>query len=116
MKSIQKKIASALASIAVFTAIPAQAGYVCEGAKAGDGADVSGSLVLQSTGSYVLEQAGGGYLVQIIGTSDGESVDSYLSINEATRMKMQRCPSLSKISFRVKCKAKGEPEVITLVC
>ena len=115
---MSKKITTAMAAFAAvaFAGTAAHASYVCKGANAGDSADVSGSLVLQSGGSYVIEQPDGGYLIQVVGYSDGEKVDSYLYINEATRMKMQRCHKMTALSFRVKCKEKGEPEVITLVC
>ena len=116
---ISRNVKSTLAVFAGATMLAgasAQAGYVCQDNKAGEKTDVSGSLVLQSNGSYVIEQPDGGYLIQVVGFSEGEKVDSYLYINEATRIKMQRCSKPAALSFQVKCKAKGEPEVTTLVC
>ncbi len=97
-------------------AAPAHAGYVCKGMKGGETTDVSGFMQPQSSTSYVLPQPGGGYLIQVKGYSEGEEVDSYLFINEATRLKLQRCGISRELSFRVRCKAKGEPEVIQVVC
>ncbi len=114
-----KSVCTAIASLGVLalSASPAHAGYVCKGAKAGTLTDVSGYMQQQTATSYVLPQPDGTYLIQVTGYSEGEEVDSYLRINEATRVKLQRCSvSSQELSFRVKCLAKGEPEVITVVC
>ena len=116
MKANAATAVACLASAITLAATTAHASYLCKDAKAGDYEDVSGSLVRQTDTSYVLEQPDGGYLIQVVGLSNGEKVDSYLYINEATRVKMQRCHKNTALSFRVKCKERGEPEVITLVC
>ena len=95
----------------------ANAAFLCEGMSGGDKTDMSGTIVLQANGK-IFVMKGGNYLVEINGSSNGVAMTSFVSFRPATYAKLTRCgaSSGSKISVRVLCKKRGEPEVIQVVC
>jgi len=117
---MQIKLRNSLIALALggvmFTS-SAQAAFLCEHNKAGDIVDISGSVLQQENGK-IFKQKGKNKLIHVDGYSDGVKLDSFLSIREGLYEKVARCRhgATSQLSFRVKCTAHGEPEVIQVVC
>ncbi len=99
---------------------PASAAYLCEGVAAGEKADMGGYMQVQEGGSFYINDSSGGYLIEVLGETNGEAnVQAIIHINEAMKKKLDNCPqpvNSTKINFTVVCQAKGEPELLTAEC
>lgn len=115
---LRKSIIALALGGAMFTlSTGANAAFLCEHNKAGDIVDISGSVLQQENGK-IFKQKGKNKLIHVDGYSDGVKLDSFLAIREGLYEKVARCRhgATSQMSFRVKCTARGEPEVIQVVC
>ncbi len=113
----KRNVAGILLGLFVMAVQPAQAAYLCEGMEAGQKTDIVGTILVQPSGKIFVRK-GSNYLVEVKGNSEGVAMTSFVALREGLYQKLAKCRvgASTEVAFRVRCTARGEPEVIQVVC